>query len=65
MQATVASFDQHDRSGSVLLDDGSRKTFDCNAFDVSQLRLLRLGQRVTLHTNAQGDIIKLRLPTMP
>ena len=63
MQATVAEFDPRTRSGSVVLDDGSRLGFDADAFATSGLRLLRPGQRVALGTS-HGVITALRLPTM-
>ncbi|HZE40203.1 MAG TPA: cold-shock protein [Stackebrandtia sp.] len=64
MQATVATFDPTTRGGSVLLDDGTTKSFDHTAFDASPLRLLRLGQRVRLDTDADGVVTGLRLITM-
>ncbi|EWT00164.1 2-phospho-L-lactate guanylyltransferase [Intrasporangium oryzae NRRL B-24470] len=48
MQATVHTFDPADRSGSVLLDDGLELPFTQDAFDPSGLRLLRIGQRLTV-----------------
>jgi cold shock CspA family protein len=48
MQATVATFSPETRSGTVLLDDGTRLSFDASAFDRSGLRMLRLGQRVVM-----------------
>ncbi|CAM4216700.1 cold-shock protein [Kibdelosporangium persicum] len=48
MQATVATFSAETRSGTVLLDDGRRLSFDASAFDRSGLRMLRLGQRVVM-----------------
>ena len=48
MQATVHSFDPATGQGSVLLDDGRRVPFDTGTFEHSGLRLLRLGQRVTI-----------------
>lgn len=63
MQGTVASFDPEQRSGEVLLDDGTRLAFDTQAFDASELRLLRFGQRVRLEQ--EGDrISRLALVTM-
>jgi cold shock CspA family protein len=63
MQGTIASFDPDRRSGTVLLDDGTPVDFDAPAFDASGLRLLRLGQRVTL-TREDDRISALRLITM-
>jgi len=65
MQATVRSFDAHTRSGDVLLDDGSVRTFDAPAFDASGLRLLRSGQRVRLRTDADGRVVFLTIATLP
>jgi 2-phospho-L-lactate guanylyltransferase len=48
VQATVHSFDPATGEGSVLLDDGRRVPFDPAAFEHSGLRLVRLGQRVTI-----------------
>ncbi len=61
MQATVASFDPHTRSGRLLLDDGSELPFSSSAFDRSGLRLLRLGQRVTVETDV-SQVTSVRLP---
>lgn len=63
MQATVREFDPQTRSGDVLLDDGSVKTFGADAFDASGLRLLRLGQRVRLRVDAEGAVSFLTLAT--
>jgi 2-phospho-L-lactate/phosphoenolpyruvate guanylyltransferase len=48
MQATVHEFDPTTGAGSVLLDDGRRLLFDAEAFWGSGLRLLRVGQRLTI-----------------
>ncbi|MGH8877753.1 MAG: cold-shock protein [Stackebrandtia sp.] len=64
MQGTVAEFDSETRAGSVLLDDGTRVPFPRDAFDASELRLLRVGQRVELETGADDTVTRLRLPTM-
>ncbi len=48
MQATVHRFDPETLSGSVLRDDGVEMPFDAAAFAASGLRLLRLGQRLTV-----------------
>jgi 2-phospho-L-lactate guanylyltransferase len=63
MQATVASYDPHERSGTVLLDDGTELEFPADAFDVSGLRLLRPGQRVRLERR-NGVVTALALITM-
>ena len=64
MQGTVAEFDPRTRAGSILLDDGTPVGFGGDAFDASQLRLLRVGQRVVLETGDDGAVVRLRLPTM-
>jgi 2-phospho-L-lactate guanylyltransferase len=48
VQATVHRFDPESRSGSLLRDDGVLLPFDGAAFDRSGLRLLRVGQRLTV-----------------
>jgi cold shock CspA family protein len=68
MQATVRSYDAATRSGSVLLDDGTRLDFDAAAFEAGGLRLLRFGQRVNLaiERGADGDRISVvTLSTFP
>lgn len=63
MQGTVATFDAGERSGTVLLDDGTELTFPTSAFDASGLRLLRPGQRVRLE-RTDDRITALALITM-
>jgi 2-phospho-L-lactate guanylyltransferase len=63
MQGTVASFDPRERSGTVLLDDGTEVPFPAAAFDASGLRLLRLGQRLRLEQR-DGTVTALALITM-
>ncbi|MEV6690592.1 cold-shock protein [Micromonospora sp. NPDC051196] len=65
MQGTVATFDAATRSGLLLLDDGTELPFPARAFDASGLRLLRLGQRVRVETDADGGVVRVTLPTMP
>jgi 2-phospho-L-lactate guanylyltransferase len=62
MQGTVATYDPGTHAGTLLLDDGSELAFPPEAFRRSGLRLLRLGQRVTVETNASGGVERLRLP---
>ncbi|WBB70487.1 cold-shock protein [Micromonospora sp. WMMD812] len=64
MQGTVATYDAATRSGVLLLDDGTELAFPTRAFDASGLRLLRLGQRLRVETDAAGDVIRVTLPTM-
>jgi cold shock CspA family protein len=62
MQGTVATFDAHDHSGTLLLDDGTQLGFAAEAFRASGLRLLRLGQRVSVETGDDGRVIKVKVP---
>lgn len=48
MQASVHSFDPATGGGSVLLDTGRLLPFAPEVFAASGLRLLRLGQRVSV-----------------
>jgi cold shock CspA family protein len=64
MQGTVEYFDPDTRTGSLLLDNGSRVEFDAEVFNASGLRLLRLGQRVHLDHDQSGALTRLTLPTM-
>jgi 2-phospho-L-lactate guanylyltransferase len=63
-QGTVASFDERDHHGSLLLDDGTALTFGPAAFAASGLRLLRLGQRVRVERSPDGDVTLVTLPTL-
>jgi len=65
MQGTVATYDEHRRSGTLLLDDGSEVEFGSAAFDASGLRLLRLGQRLKIEYGSTGEISRVTLPTLP
>ena len=62
MQGTVATFDAQTRTGTLLLDDGSELSFPAEAFDASGLRLLRLGQRVTISAGPDGIVTRVELP---
>jgi hypothetical protein len=64
VQATVRSFDQATRSGTVFLDDGAVLPFGTAAFDAGPLRLLRSGQRVNLGMR-DGEITYITLSTFP
>jgi cold shock CspA family protein len=63
MQGTVADYDPETRTGTLLLDDGTRVSFPAAAFDASGLRLLRLGQRVRLEHDPAGTLTRITLPT--
>jgi 2-phospho-L-lactate guanylyltransferase len=65
MQATVATYDPQTRSGTLLLDDGTRLDYPAAAFDASGLRLLRLGQRVSVTRDDAGVVSKITIPTIP
>jgi 2-phospho-L-lactate/phosphoenolpyruvate guanylyltransferase len=58
MQATVHRFDPDTRAGSLLLDDGTELAFDATAFETSGLRLLRLGQRLTIEVHGEGSELR-------
>ena len=62
MQGTVATFDAQSRSGTLLLDDGSELSFPAAAFEASGLRLLRLGQRLTVSAGPDGAVTRVELP---
>lgn len=64
MQGTVSEFDPQTRAGALLLDDGTRLEFGSDAFGASGLRLLRLGQRVHIERNQDGNVTWITLPTM-
>ncbi|MFI9529254.1 cold-shock protein [Micromonospora rosaria] len=64
MQGTVASYDAATRSGVLLLDDGTELPFPARAFDASGLRMLRLGQRLRVETDAAGEVVRVTFPTM-
>ena len=61
----MRSFNPRTRTGDVLMDDGSVKTFPERAFEASGLRLLRLGQRVRLEVDGDGSIVFLTIATLP
>lgn len=62
MQGTVATFDPSTSSGTLLLDDGSELVFESAAFARSGLRLLRLGQRVSIEAEADGRVHRVLIP---
>jgi hypothetical protein len=64
VQATVRSFDEATRSGTVFLDDGTVVEFGTAAFDAGPLRLLRTGQRVNLAMTDER-ITYITLSTFP
>ena len=62
MQGTVATFDPESHSGTLLLDDGAELPFPAEAFRQSGLRLLRLGQRVTVQADPAGVVTRISVP---
>jgi len=62
MQGTVATYDPETHAGTLLLDDGTELAFPAQAFERSGLRLLRLGQRVTLESGPDGAVTRVALP---
>ena len=62
MQGTIATFDPGTHTGTLLLDDGTEMAFPATAFARSGLRLLRLGQRVTVEADSSGTVAGLWLP---
>jgi len=60
MQATVHEFDASAQTGSVIQDDGVLLPFDSAAFATSGLRLLRLGQRLTVDV-VEGRVTAMRI----
>jgi len=61
MQGTIATYDPQTHAGTLLLDDGTELAFPAEAFRRSGLRLLRLGQRVTVEPDPEGAIARVHL----
>jgi cold shock CspA family protein len=62
MQGTVSTFDPDSRSGTLLLDDGTRLAFGAEAFDRSGLRQLRLGQRLSIEAGPDSVVHRVGIP---
>ena len=62
MQGTVATFDAQAHTGTLILDDGTELAFPAEAFGRSGLRLLRLGQRLTVAVDSAGAVTRIGLP---
>jgi 2-phospho-L-lactate guanylyltransferase len=45
-QGTIKDFDDGDRSGSLLMEDGTEVAIDITSLEGAGLRTLRIGQRV-------------------
>ena len=54
MQATIHTFDGGTGDGSVITDNGRVLAFDGEVFAASHLRLLRVGQRVSIEVGPGG-----------
>ena len=59
--ATVGDHDPETGCGTLLLDDGTRVTYDAAAFSAGGLRLLRSGQRVHVGL-VDGVAVSVTLP---
>jgi 2-phospho-L-lactate guanylyltransferase len=64
VQGTIATFDETEQHGSILLDDGTPVEFPAAAFKASGLRLLRVGQRVRVERCDAGDVCLVTLVTL-
>lgn len=64
MQATSNTFDPETRTGSVLLDDGTPLSYDAAAFDAGGLHLLRVGQRVRVEVEGEGQARRVTFVTL-
>lgn len=60
MQATVASFDQSTRAGSLLTDEGMPLEFPASSL-AEHIRHLRVGQRVHVETDSSGQVTSIKL----
>jgi 2-phospho-L-lactate guanylyltransferase len=56
MQGTVATFDATSRTGDLLTDDGRRLDYAAEAL-ADHIRLLRVGQRVFVDTDAATQAV--------
>jgi len=60
MQATVASYDEASRSGTVVTDQGEPRAFGGDTL-AEHIRHLRPGQRVHIESGADDAITTVRL----
>lgn len=58
-QGSVHTFQPTTGAGSVLLDDGLELAFPPEAFEAGGLRLLRVGQRVSLDQDETGTVTRV------
>lgn len=54
MQATVHRYDDENGTGEVLTDNGRVLAFSAEVFAASGLRLLRIGQRLSIEVGGEG-----------
>lgn len=54
MQATVHRYDEQTGAGAVLTDNGRVLAFTAEVFEASGLRLLRIGQRLSIEVGGEG-----------
>ena len=59
-QGTIKEFDTATRSGTVVLDNQEELAIDAETFHASGLLDLRLGQRVRLTVEGDGDNRRVR-----
>jgi cold shock CspA family protein len=52
-QGTIKSFDDEGRTGTVLTDERTEVTIDARSLEGSDVRTLRIGQRVKFVTEEQ------------
>lgn len=52
-QGTIKSFDDEGRTGTVLTDERTEVTIDAHSLEGSDVRTLRIGQRVKFVTEEQ------------
>jgi cold shock CspA family protein len=53
-QGTVKDFDDHERTGSLLMEDRTEVRIDATSMEGSGLRFLRIGQRVRFDLVDEG-----------
>lgn len=62
MQGVVKAFDPESRTGTLLVETTLVDIdFDSAAFDATQFRFLRQGQRLVFETDDRGLAVNLRL----
>jgi hypothetical protein len=65
VQACIHRYDAETRTGAVISDDGVVHPFDADAMAASGLRVLRVGQRLTVTLDPAGSrVTSLALGTI-